>query len=114
MILDDVLGFCGKTALIWQFIGRIISVFKIVVPVILIVWGAIILGKALIASDDKEIKEAWGKLVKRLLIGLIIFFIPGIVGAIVSLVDKADDSSNCWVCVTKPNKCDTSKVEDFE
>lgn len=103
--------FCTKSFEIWKFIGGIISILKIAVPVILLIWGFIILGKALIASDDKEIKEAWGKLFKRLLIGLIIFFLPGIVSAIVSLVSDPEaagnDTSVCWQCVVSPN--DTTK-----
>ena len=48
----------GEMAEIWQFIGYVLYVFKIAIPLLLIIFGMIDLGKAVIASDDKEIKNA--------------------------------------------------------
>ena len=31
-------GFCHNTAVVWQFLGRIVLILKIVIPVILIVF----------------------------------------------------------------------------
>ena len=45
-------GFCHNTAVVWQFLGRIVLILKIVIPVILIVLGIIGLGKAVLADDD--------------------------------------------------------------
>lgn len=43
----------------------IYPLLQIGIPIILIIMGSIDLGKAVLSSDDKEIKAATGKLVKR-------------------------------------------------
>ena len=50
-------GFCYDSANIFQVIGYILMIFKIVIPVILIILGMIDLGKAVVASKDDEIKK---------------------------------------------------------
>ncbi len=104
MFLGDVSTFCTSTTDIWRFIGKIIAIFKIVVPVILIVIGVIALGKALVSNDDKEIKTAFNSLLKKVIIGVVIFFIPTLVSAIIGLVDSdmKNDSSVCIKCITNP------------
>ena len=45
LYLLDASTFCRDTATIWQFIGWILFVFKIVIPLLLILFGMIDLGK---------------------------------------------------------------------
>ena len=108
----DILYFCQETSNVWQFVGRVLLVFKIVIPILLIIFGMIDLGKAVVASDDKAIKSATSSLVKRAIAGVVIFFIPTIVGAIFNLVGNfqraeiKDDYKICNDCITYPNsKC---------
>ena len=39
-------GFCSQTANIWQVLGYVVMIFKIVIPLLLIVFGMVDLGKA--------------------------------------------------------------------
>ena len=48
-------GFCAGTANIWQIVGYVLFAFKIAIPVLLIIFGMIDLGKAVIASKDETI-----------------------------------------------------------
>ena len=106
-------AFCNQSAPVWQLVGRILMVFKIVIPILLIVFGMIDLGKAVIASKEDAIQKATETLIKRLIAGVVIFFIPFIVGAVFNLVDgfkslndgeKGDYNYNiCSKCVTSPN-----------
>ena len=102
-------GFCHQTAAIFQFIGYIVMVFKILIPVILIVIGIIALGKAVISDDDKEIKTAVNKLIKKFIVAVFVFFIPSIVSAVFSLVSSFNevkpDYTVCIDCITSPRKC---------
>mgnify|MGYP002802591800 CR=1 FL=1 len=74
------------------------------IPIILIVLGTLDLGKAVIASDEKQVKEAQGKLVKRLIYAVLVFFVVFIVNFIFSMIgniagDQATDMNdwrNCW------------------
>ncbi len=74
----EVCGAGTTSLLVFQVIGYIILIIKILVPIILIVLGSIDLGKASLSGDDKAVKEAAIIFAKRVLIGLIIFFIPTI------------------------------------
>ena len=123
-LLDDQLnlgtvgtpsGFCAQTADLWQFLGIVLLIFKIVIPVILIVLGMIDLGKAVISSDDKAISTSVKHLAKRIIAAIVIFFIPTIISAIFYLVqsfkaDAAADYEVCRQCITHPRtKCLNNK-----
>ena len=84
LIMDP--SFCTDLAPIWQIVGWVLWVFKIAIPIIIIIFGMIDLGKAVVASKDDEIKKSVKSLVMRAIAGVIIFFIPTIIGAIFSLV----------------------------
>ena len=108
---------CSKLAGIWQIIGWVLWVFKIAVPIIIIAFGMIDLGKAVVASKDEEIKKSVKSLVMRCVAGIVIFFIPTIVGAIFSLVNNfnsdeyQEEYNKCKICITKPGSCDLSQAE---
>lgn len=100
-------GFCTSTANIWQIVGYILLVFKIVIPLLLIVFGIIDLGKAVIASKDDEIKKATMSLVKRAIAAVVIFLIPTIVTFIMGIVtdfsnNAEADFETCRKCISDP------------
>ena len=95
MLLD---GFCEDTFEIWKFIGTIVMIFKIVIPVILIIIGIIAFGKAVIADDEKEMKSAITKLIKKVLLAVFIFFIPSLIKAVFNLIDY-DQKSEATKCI---------------
>lgn len=99
-------GFCASSANIWQTVGYILMVFKIVIPILLIIFGMIDLGKAVIASKDDEIKKATKSLLFRAISAIIIFFIPTLVGVIMGIVGNfssvRDDFNVCKMCISDP------------
>ena len=112
MYLMDI-GFCYKTASIWHVVGYIFFIVKIVVPLIIIILGVVDFTKAIISNDDKEINKTAGRLIKKVVIGIVIFFVPTIVNAIFKMfgefVDYNSDFNNCLNCITSPiGGCDTS------
>ena len=60
-------GFCANTASIWQLVGVVLLIFKIVIPIILIILGMIDLGKAVISSDEKAIQKSAKTLAFRII-----------------------------------------------
>ncbi len=81
----------------------IMPLIQIGIPIVLIVLGTVDLGKAVIASDDKEIKAAQGRLIKRVLYAAVIFFMVTIVGLVFNIVATSgtndgvgDDWRSCW------------------
>ncbi len=106
------MNFCYKTASIWQVVGYIFFILKIVIPLIIIILGIVNLAKAVTSNDDKAVSKAAGTLIKKIVIGVVIFFIPTIVGAVFRLlglfVDYSEDFNVCRNCILSPNACDTS------
>ena len=92
---------CGGLLPIVKVLVRVISIISIIIPIALILYGTIDLGKAVIASEDKEVKEAQKRLIKRVIYAAVIFFVPMLVGVVMDIVSaggKGDTTSwsNCW------------------
>lgn len=96
-------------------IGRVIQIIKWIVPFIIIILGMIDFGKAITSDDEKATNKALTALVKRLLSGVIIFFIPTIVLAILNLVDLTKGIENstrfggCTRCLFNPDECEVNQ-----
>lgn len=106
-------SFCYKTAKIWQLIGYVVLVLKIVIPIIIIILGIIDMSKAVISSDDRAIRTNGIALLKRVAAGLLILVTPTLVKTIFEFLQnytKLDgDYLVCVDCVTSPNNaCDVS------
>lgn len=99
--------FCMESMKIWKFVGEIVTIIKICIPVLILVLGIIDLGKAVVSSQEKEVGKAAGQLLKRFLAGVIIFFIPTLVNLGMGLIDDASDLNYkpCTECVANPKKC---------
>lgn len=78
----------------------IFPIIQVGIPIILIVMGTIDLGKAVISSEEKEVKAAQGRLIKRCIYAVAIFFMVTLVTIVMGLLSKADDpnvdGSNNW------------------
>ena len=98
-ICDPQTGLLG----VFGFVGNIITFIKIAVPIILILMGSIDLTKAVMASKDDEIKKAQSTLLKRAIVGVVIFFIPSIVTLLMNMVNQ-DSDTECMSCITSPGQ----------
>lgn len=106
--LFQVADFCRDTAPIWGFIGNIVNILQIGIPVIIVLLATIDLGKAVMAGEDKKIKEAQKMLLLRLVYGVAIFFVVIIVKVVFGLIGQdvdAGDKGVCFNCVAKPGNC---------
>ncbi len=117
-IMDDP-KFCTELAGLWQIIGWILWVFKIAIPIIIIIFGMIDLGKAVVASKDDEIKKSVKSLAIRAIAGIIIFFVPTLVGAIFGLVgdfsgDLEAEYDKCAACITSPGGDECECYVEYE
>lgn len=99
-------GFCANTANIWQLVGIGFLIFRIVIPIILIILGAKDLGQAVISNDEKEVSKSAKKFGMRVVAAVAVFFIPTLVGYVFTLIgefsDAKDDYKICSTCITKP------------
>ena len=105
-------NFCKSTASIWYLVGTVINIFKIVIPIIIVLLAILDLGKAVMAGEEKEIKEAQKMLIKRIIYGVVIFFVVTLVQGVFSLVSSQfqnDKTNACWICATNPNSGECTK-----
>ena len=95
-------------------IGWVFFFAKILIPIVLIVFASIDLGKAVISSKDDAIQKSIKTLVVRVIAGIIIFFIPTILNFVVELIGGSDvynqnsgTFSRCTHCMLEPtdNSC---------
>lgn len=91
-----------------NLISLAISTIKILVPVILIVMGMIDLTRALTKQKDDEIKKAQMLFVKRIISGLLVFFIVAVVQFALGVLSKAADDDSYMDCI----RCFVNGVKD--
>lgn len=104
----DATSACGDAAVaqVVALLKTVVTWLQIIIPVALILWGTIDMGKAVIAGDEKKIKEAQKPFIKRLISAVIVFLIPFILNLVIGLVATGGTTnswSDCW-----------NAVEDFE
>ena len=99
-ILDSVVcgdGIITMDRMIPDIFSLIITLIKIGVPILLIIFGMLDLGKAVMAQKEDEIKKSQQLFLKRLLSAALVFFVVMIVQVVFKLVAK--DSDDVWNCV---------------
>ena len=97
---------CGKLEPIVKFIKLgVLPIIQIGIPILLILMGTIDLGKAVLSSDDKEIKASTTRLLKRAIAAVAVFFAVTLVNAVMGLVGRGEESGDevtsaswgaCW------------------
>lgn len=105
--------FCTQTKDILQFIGYILTIVKIAIPLLIISFGIFDLGKAVTSGKDDETKKAAKSLMWRAISGVFIFFIPSLVIWLFGTVNdyseawNADNQgfSTCQSCILYPWNC---------
>ena len=110
--------FCNGLFDIIKLLVNVVNILKWIIPMGLILYGLLDLGKAVMAGEDKKIKEAQKTFLMRLIYGIAVFFIFVIVEVIFGLLGvetNEGDSKICWDCATKPhNKSCLKYVEVIE
>lgn len=93
-------GVCGGLDPLVRIIKGLIKYVAIIIPIGLMVFGIIDLGKAVIASDEKEVKAAQSRLIKRIIYAVVIFLVPSLITLLMNLValgaDESETSTTSW------------------
>ena len=109
MLLMDFEDFCAQSTTIWSVVGWILTIFKIVIPILLIVMGSLDFGKAVVSQEDGEIKKAGKSLAFRAVAALIIFILPSVVTMVIEWAMEVSgtemDYETCLDCVKSPSNC---------
>lgn len=94
---------------LFNVVATIIKAIKIVVPILLIIWGMLDFAKSVVAKKEEDIKKYQKAFVSRLISALVVFLIIFIVQLAVNLVSGVEDQSNpdgqtvsdIWSCSKK-------------
>lgn len=93
---------CSMPALdpVWNVIGFIVKAIWIGIPILLIIFGMIDLGKAVISSKEDEVKKATKAFGRRFLYAVAVFLVVWLVQAVLGLatgiVDNSDYNEASW------------------
>lgn len=74
--------------------GIVILVAKWLAPLILIIYGMIDFGKVIVSNDDKALNNATATFIKRMVIAIIIPFIPGLLFYLINYLVGDDEVKN--------------------
>ena len=98
--LDTIkIAACGdQTKFAFQIARLIIQVLQIAVPFALIIWGSLDFFKAVIAGDDKEMKQKRKPFISRVVAAIIVLLLPMLVDIIMKNIAKDHESTfaDCW------------------
>lgn len=100
----SVCGLASDAVLIANIFHSVIVVIKIFIPIVLIIFGMLDLGKAVMSNDEKTMKEAQGKLIKRFIYAVLVFLIVTLVQTVIGFISNSgasvsDDDVNVHACI---------------
>ena len=106
---------CDSVAGILQLVGYVLTIFKIVIPLLIVFLGVFDFGKAVTSGKQDDIKKNAQSLMHRAIAGIIIFFVPTIVLWLFGFVAAYNDDKNevsqkinydtCQTCLLHPGQC---------
>lgn len=80
-------------------VSTIVSLIKVIIPIFLVIFGMLDLGKAVMAQKDDEIKKGQKTFFSRVIAAVIIFFVVSVVQLVLGIVGAKQDSNwNCFDC----------------
>lgn len=95
MFLDIV---CVGTVLpdfVGYFVSLVYVAIRIGIPILLIIVGMFDMGKAIVAKKEEDVKKAQGLLIKKLLLGVIVFLLPYLVELIIKIFARDTEVVDC-------------------
>ena len=110
-VCGEALGGVGIPGQLAHIIALIVLFIQVFVPILLIVWGMLDLGKAVMAQKEDEIKKGQNTFIKRLVAAAILFFVVTIVRFLVSIVGD-NDSENITGCIDSILGCESTSCQD--
>ncbi len=91
----------GKdVASVQTLVSTVILIIQIAIPVLLILFGMLDLGKAVVASKEDEIKKGQQLFIKRLISAALVFLVVFVVKILLNVI-APDDQKTVWNCACK-------------
>ena len=96
--MNFMLDFCKGLGPIVKIVRTIIDLIRYGIPVLLVIFGMIDLGKAVMAGKEDEMKKAQSTLIKRVIYAVCVFLVVTVVVFIMNIVadSGAETSDDTW------------------
>jgi len=115
-------GFCeiATVSRTLKFIGILVYVLKILVPGIIILMGTRNLFQIVTSGKTEDAKKYVVGILKRIVMGIIIFLLPGLLSFVYDLANniigtsKDNKANNCVNCVLDPFDQDKCKIKESD
>ena len=102
-------SYCNGLKSTLRIVGEIVNVIKIVVPIIIIGLASFDLFKIITSGKDDSMSKALKTIITRVIVGILIFFIPSILEFGFTLVDEWTNYElgyqECVSCVLNVSEC---------
>lgn len=107
------MNFCDNESVlsVVRIFGIVIEIIKIVIPLLIIVYGMLDFGKVVVSHDEKAMNKATSQVVNRIICGVLIYFIPTIVLALFDYLQLSDIYTDenfykCTTCLLDTSTCE--------
>lgn len=94
---------------LFNIVHVLINGIKIVVPILLIIWGMLDFAKSVIAKNEDDVKKYRKNFIQRVISAIVVFFLVFVVQLVINLVASVEDTTNdqgqtvsdIWSCSKK-------------
>jgi len=113
---DNMCFNAGILRAFW-ILGSVINIIKWIAPFVIIILGMVDFGKAMIENDESALKKSTEILFRRIIAGVLIFFVPTFVGVATktllsyNVFDENNEFFSCTACLFDSGNCgETVKI----
>lgn len=102
----NFLSYCDDLEVLINILHAVVNLIKWGIPIVLIIYGIIDLGKAVMAGKEDEMKKATGTLIKRFIYAVAVFLVVILVQLVMGIVsDSGADTGeeNWYTCWSRAN-----------
>lgn len=92
---DAILGDVNDEDSVAWLVQKLLNYLKILGPTVAIVLGSLDFGKAIVTSDEENMKKVQSKFVKRIIAAVALFFVPLLTQVLLGLFGITSDNASC-------------------
>lgn len=110
---EAVFSLCETAAVKgFRIAGMVILVIQVLIPVTIMILGTVDFFKAMITNEAKDMQASAQNLLKRFMIGVIIYFIPVIIKVILGTIatTSINEFEKCHVCLSSPTSIECAQI----
>ena len=89
------MDYCNELGPIIGILKTVVGLLQFGIPILLIIFGMLDLGKAVIAGKEDEMKKAQSTLIRRFIYAVAVFLVVTLVSFVMGMVG-AEDWKSCW------------------